>query len=152
MTINERIKHIRKEKGLNQKQFASLLGVTQSGVSYMEQTGSNISDSIIKSICVMYNLSENWLRTGTGNMYIESSKFNLNDFITSKGATELDLDVVKAYFELDSEIRHTVVEHFKRYLGNPHALYEDVPESPKTLEEKFTPIDKTNDTAASDVG
>ena len=45
MTINERIKYFRKEiEKKSQKQFAEDLGVTQSGVSYMEQQGSTVAD------------------------------------------------------------------------------------------------------------
>ena len=63
MTINERIKYFRKEiKKMNQKQFAEILGVTQSGVSYMEQEGSTVADSSIKVICSVCGLNEEWLR------------------------------------------------------------------------------------------
>ncbi len=72
MEINKRIKQLRIEKKLSQKQFASLLGVTQSGVSYMEQTGNNVSDSIIKSICAIFNVSEEWLLSGSDKMFAQS--------------------------------------------------------------------------------
>lgn len=68
LAINERIKQLRLEKKLSQKQFADLLGVTQSGVSYMEQTGNNVSSNIIKSICAIFDVSENWLETEEGKM------------------------------------------------------------------------------------
>lgn len=148
-TLNERIKILRNKLGMSQKDFAGRLGISQRSVSWGEQPGNNVPDSTVKSICMAFNVDENWLRTGTGNMYIESSKFSLNEFVVSKGATELDLDVMKAYFELDPEIRHTVIEHFKRYLSNPHALYESVPENPETLESECVQID---DAATSDVG
>ena len=120
MTVNERIKKVRKEKGMNQKQFAALLGVTQSGISYMEQSGSNVSDSSIKSICTMCNLNEDWLRNGTEPMYIQAPTFSLDDFVRQRGGTELEVDIMKAYFELEPDIRAMLVQHFKEQIGRAH--------------------------------
>lgn len=116
MTVNERIKKVRKEKGMNQKQFAALLGVTQSGISYMEQSGSNVSDSSIKSICTMCNLNEDWLRNGTEPMYIQAPTFSLDDFVRQRGGTELEIDIMKAYFELEPDTRAMLIQHFKERL------------------------------------
>ena len=118
MTINERIKYFRKDVlHINQKEFASALGVTQSGVSYMEQSGSNVSDSSVKTICTIYNLNEDWLRAGAEPMYIEAPTFNLDEFLKNRGATDLELNIVKAYFELEPDVRRQLVEHFKKHLA-----------------------------------
>ena len=118
MTINERIKYFRKDVlHINQKEFASALGVTQSGVSYMEQSGSNVSDSSVKTICTIYNLNEDWLRTGAEPMYIEAPTFNLDEFLKNRNATDLELNIVKAYFELEPDVRRQLVKHFKKHLA-----------------------------------
>ena len=43
-TINERIRKVRIENNLNQQELATLIGITQSGVSHMEQNGRNVSE------------------------------------------------------------------------------------------------------------
>lgn len=116
MTINERIKFLRKEKGLTQKTLASTLGITQSGVSFLEQEGSSVSDQTIKLICTVFGVREEWLRTGEGEMYSSAELFSLDRFVAERGATELELAIVKAYFELDPAIRRTVLEHFQAHL------------------------------------
>lgn len=116
MTINERIKLLRKEKKLNQKQFASLLGVTQSGASYMEQPGNNVSDSIIKAICTVCNANEEWLRNGVEPMHVEAETFSLDEFVKQRGATELEMQIVKTYFDLDPDTRAMLVDHFRNGL------------------------------------
>lgn len=116
MTINERIKFLRKEKGLTQKTLASTLGITQSGVSFLEQEGSSVSDQTIKLICTVFGVREEWLRTGEGEMYSSTELFSLDRFVAERGATELELAIVKAYFELDPAIRRTVLEHFRAHL------------------------------------
>lgn len=116
MTINERIKFLRKEKGLTQKTLASTLGITQSGVSFLEQEGSSVSDQTIKLICTVFGVREEWLRTGEGEMYNQGELFSLDRFVAERGATELELAIVKAYFELDPAIRQAVLEHFRAHL------------------------------------
>ena len=117
MSINDRIKALRKEKGLNQKDFAFSLGLTQSGVSYMEQSGSNVSDSSIKLICSKYRVSEDWLRYGTGEKYAESDTFSLDEYAASHGCTDLDIDFLKAFFDLDPDVRNKVLDHFQKSLA-----------------------------------
>lgn len=75
-TINKRIKELRTESDLTQKEFADILGVTQAGVSAMEQSGRKVSDLTIKSICNQFNINEAWLRTGVLPKY----SGNRNDF------------------------------------------------------------------------
>lgn len=116
MTINERIKFLRKEKGLTQKTLASTLGITQSGVSFLEQEGSSVSDQTIKLICTVFGVREEWLRIGEGEMYSSAELFSLDRFVAERGATELELAIVKAYFELDPAIRQAVLEHFRAHL------------------------------------
>lgn len=150
MTINERIKFLRKEKKLNQKQFASLLGITQSGASYMEQPGNNVSDSSIKSICTICNVNEEWLRNGIEPIHIT---FSLDDFMKQRGATDLELQIIKTYFDLDPDTRKMLVSHFRSGLAaaiseNPALI---VPDTPEELEADFPPLD-LSDASREDAG
>lgn len=130
MTINERIKYFRKEiEKKSQKQFAEDLGVTQSGVSYMEQQGSTVADQTIKLICSVCGIREKWLRTGEEPMYKVQETFDLNKFAKERGASDFDLKIVKAYFALDPKVRKMLLEHFRA------ELLDDDNEHPKTPEE-----------------
>lgn len=136
MTINERIKQLRKEKKLNQKQFASMLGFTQSGASYMEQPGNNVSDSSIKSICTVFNVNEEWLRNGVEPMYIEPDAFSLDEFVKQHGGSDLELQIIKTYFDLDPEVRDALLKEFikLRLLSSNASEAED---TVSELEEKY---------------
>lgn len=71
MNIAERIKKLRKALNLNQAEFGARIGIKQSTVTGYE-TGIRIPlDSVIVSICKEYNVNENWLRHGTGEMFLE---------------------------------------------------------------------------------
>lgn len=118
MNINSRIRLLRKEKGWTQKSLAALLGITQSGVSFMEQDGATVSDQTIKTLCLACpGLSETWLRTGEGEMYSQAELFSLDRFLQEHGASDLELSIVKAYFELDPAIRRAVLDHFRSRLA-----------------------------------
>lgn len=137
MTINERIKFLRKEKGLTQKTLASTLGITQSGVSFLEQEGSSVSDQTIKLICTVFGVREEWLRTGEGEMYSSAELFSLDRFVAERGATELELAIVKAYFELDPAIRQAVLEHFRaRLTADPDELEAEAVKQEYLLQKK----------------
>ena len=40
----------------------------------MEKTGFTITEQNIKTICSQFNVNENWLRTGSGKMFLENEK------------------------------------------------------------------------------
>ena len=56
--------------GINQKQFAEKLGVTPSHISKIKK-GGTVSESLLKSICITFGFSENWIKTGEGDMFLK---------------------------------------------------------------------------------
>ncbi len=69
--MKDRIKKIRKEFALTQQEFADRIGIKRGGVANYE-VGRNVpADSVISLICREFNISEQWLRRGTGDMFIE---------------------------------------------------------------------------------
>lgn len=75
--MNERLKKLRKELGLNQTEFTEKMGLKQSMYSKYEKGHVVPRDSVIRLICQTYSVSENWLRTGIGNMFSESKDQDL---------------------------------------------------------------------------
>ena len=67
MTLNERVREVRKSTGLTLEKFAIRLGVTKAAISNIENGNRNVSEQLIKSICREYSVDETWLRTGNGN-------------------------------------------------------------------------------------
>ena len=134
MTVNERVRYFRKDVlHMNQTEFALSIGMKQTGVSYMEQEGATVTDQAIKAICSVHNISEEWLRSGTEPMRIEPETFNRDEFARARGASDLELKVVKAYFELDPDIRKMLIEHFKTELTDNN----DHPKTPEELESQY---------------
>lgn len=143
MTINDRIHYLRKDiLKMNQTDFAEAIGMKQRGVSYLEQSGAGVTDKTIKTICLVWGLSEAWLRDGVGPMYAEEPTFSLDQFARERGASELELQILKAYFSLDPDIRKAVIEHFKSQFSTvkPHD-FSDIPDTPEEFEKMYPPIE-----------
>lgn len=124
--LNARIRHLRKDVlDMSQRQFADALGMAQTSISALESPGGGVSERFIKTVCTMFNVSENWLRTGEGPIYNEGEAFSLDRWAKEHGATELELEIVKVYFELDPSIRQAVMDHFKAHFGGSEAASEN---------------------------
>lgn len=68
MSIAKRIKEIRKLEGLSQEEFASRINLSRSIIGCYENNIRNVGDRTIKDICEKFNINEEWLRFGTGEM------------------------------------------------------------------------------------
>lgn len=72
-TINDRIGILLNELNMTKTAFGESLKVSQQYVSKLIKTG-NPSDLLINDICEKYNVSEEWLRYGIGDMFIEKTR------------------------------------------------------------------------------
>ena len=72
-TIGERIKKLRTSDELNStlEKFGERVGVTKTAISKIEKNERNTTDQMFKSICREFNVNPEWLRNGTGDMFLE---------------------------------------------------------------------------------
>ena len=97
MTIGERIRKIRKELDLTQAAFAARIGSVQNSVTGYENGRRNPSQPVISLICSEFNVNEEWLKTGAGEMF--------------KAAPSSALDVLAEEYKL-SAASYVMVEKF----------------------------------------
>lgn len=71
--MNGRICNVRKSQGLTQEKFAERLGLTRNFIWMVERGDRIPSDRTIADICREFNVREEWLRNGTGEMFIQRS-------------------------------------------------------------------------------
>ncbi len=72
MTIGERIGCLRKELKMSRRVFGEKLGVSESvivNIEYDRLKRPEQKESLYKLICREFNVDENWLRTGEGEMF-----------------------------------------------------------------------------------
>lgn len=88
--MKDRLKKLRKTLGLNQKKFAEPLNLSGSGIANYEQGIRPLTDRSISDICRVYGVSEQWLRTGEGEMFEVGS--NIDTELTALVAQLINSD------------------------------------------------------------
>jgi len=75
MTINERIRYLRKEElKITLDAFGKKVGVTKAAVSDIERGRNNVTDQMFNSICREFGVNGEWLRTGEGKPFVEVTR------------------------------------------------------------------------------
>ncbi len=68
-SIGERVKYLRKEiLNMTQKDFGIKIGLKPNSVSDIESGKNNPTNQTIKAICREFNVYEDWLQNGQGDM------------------------------------------------------------------------------------
>ncbi len=116
--MGERIKQLRKALGLTQKEFGERIGVKPNTIGTYEIGRNEPIDAVVSLICREFNVNEDWLRYGTEPMDLNAGDFDLGKYIQARGASELEITILKAYFELDADTRQKLIEHFKSRLSS----------------------------------
>lgn len=104
--MNERISQVRKSAGLTQEKFASRIGLTRNFVWMIEKGERIPSDRTIADICREFNVSEVWLRTGEGEMFVDLGEdAELTQVLAEIQVSDDDTikDMLVAYWSLDEK-------------------------------------------------
>lgn len=70
LKIKKQIKNLRKELDMTQQEFADRLGVKRNNIAGYEAGTRNPSDGVVSLICREFNVNEDWLRNGNGEMFL----------------------------------------------------------------------------------
>lgn len=72
--ISSRISTVIKSSGLTKTAFSKKIGLSQPFVSQLASGDASPSDRTIVDICREFGVSEHWLRTGEGEMFVRLSR------------------------------------------------------------------------------
>ncbi len=72
--MNTRIKKLRDSLNLTLAAFGAKIGITMAAVSNIEKGRSNPSNQVVLAICREFRVSEEWLRTGQGEMFQQATR------------------------------------------------------------------------------
>ncbi|PBD95644.1 hypothetical protein BGV09_06440 [Clostridioides difficile] len=109
--MNERLKLIRLYFNLSQKNFGSRLTIAQNYLSNIEKGYRNVTDKIIKITCFEFNINEEWLRTGIGNMFTKQDDI-LQKVAIEYNLEESDIEIFRNYLKLSKEERKVIKKYF----------------------------------------
>jgi len=81
MEINQRLKEARLALKMPQKDFAKALCLSGSFLSDVENNYRKINDRLIKLASMVFGISENWLKSGEGEMFHKSPEEKTNRLV-----------------------------------------------------------------------
>lgn len=116
--MNERIKELRTILELSAEKFGSRVGVTRSAISRIENGVVNVTEQMILSVCREFNVREEWLRNGNGEMFLD---FTEDEF--TKAAATLSNDafvrsLIIEYWKLDEDSKKLFRNFIQRLSDN----------------------------------
>lgn len=115
--MNERLKAIRKALNLKQDDIGDKIRFSRSHVSSLENGTRELTDRIINDICREFNVNEDWLRYGTGEMFVQSETFSLDEKAQKNNLTELEIDIMRGYMDLPATTRKELMTLFGSIYG-----------------------------------
>lgn len=115
--LNNRIKDLRKLLNLNQEDFGDEIGLTKSSISNIEKGIRNVTEQHIKLISNAFNFNEDWLRYGTGEIFVQNETFSLDDYAKKNNLSDLEIDIIKSYMDLDTDVRKAFIAHLQTVFG-----------------------------------
>ena len=126
MTQGERVKEVRKSLNLTMEQFGNKLGVTKVAISNIEIEKRNLTEQMSRAICREFNVSEEWLKTGEGEMYQQLSEDEEIAGIVSDLLEEgkdnafygIILEIAKTYNELSPASQKVLTEAAEKLADN----------------------------------
>ena len=95
--MNERFKTLRIKLGLSQEDIGNRLTVTKSTISRLEKGINKFTERMIVSICREFNVNKEWLRHGTGEMFIQ----NINN---TQGGIYMDNELLNILKSIQTKI------------------------------------------------
>nr|DAT55793.1 MAG TPA: helix-turn-helix domain protein [Caudoviricetes sp.] len=106
--MNTRIKKLRKTLDLTMEDFGKRVGVTRTAISNIESGNRNVTEQMFKLVCREFNVNEEWLRTGDGEMFValpieDEVAAYVEDLLADDGENEL-YNIIKAIMRTYNEL------------------------------------------------
>ncbi|MCC0764969.1 helix-turn-helix transcriptional regulator [Clostridioides sp. ES-S-0006-03] len=117
MSIGKRLKDARKENGISQEDLAKQIGYSRGVITNIESDKTEPAPLVLKAICDILNLNEEWLLHGTGQQSNEkelsqSSKILSEIYTLSKDLSEEEqlyiLDLINTFKNHKENIKKTM--------------------------------------------
>lgn len=115
--MGERIRQLRKSLKLTQAEFGKRIGLTGAWVSRAEINERNLTEQMIITVCRVYNVHEEWLRSGQGEMFLDEPKALLAALDDEDSLTMRDKAVVAGFLCLSPKDREGVANYLCRAAG-----------------------------------
>jgi transcriptional regulator with XRE-family HTH domain len=113
-TVNERIKHLRNELNLSQSDLANRLGMSATGVWKMETDGAKPRTSTLISIAKEFNVNQDWLISGSGEMFNSSPGVETS---ASKTFSEKTIESMERHIETLERNNRALIDTLQKLMS-----------------------------------
>jgi len=135
MEIHERIQSVRKTLGLSRRAFGEKLGVSESvivNIEYDRLKRPDQKEPIYRLICEKFNVSDEWLKTGIGEMFLKVPEEDETAALVyellgpeKNELYDMILVAIKSYKELSPNSQQVIREYAGRIKDNLKKENED---------------------------
>ena len=121
--MKDRIKTLRKDLGLTQEKFAERLNIKRNTLANYEIGRNEPIDAVVSLICREFNVNENWLRTGQGDMYdipLDDTAIAASNILENEDVPFYDTikRIIQIYEKLDSDAQDIINKEIEDFLEN----------------------------------
>ncbi len=121
--MKDRIKTLRKDLGLTQEKFAERLNIKRNTLANYEIGRNEPIDAVVSLICREFNVNENWLRTGQGDMYdipLDDTAIAASNILENEDVPFYDTikRIIQIYEKLDSDAQDVINKEIEDFLEN----------------------------------
>ena len=110
--MNERLKALRKSLNLTQKDFAEKIGIKRNTLAKYETGVISPSTAVVSLICHVFNVNEDWLRSGQGEMFLPTgddvAEMVSNLVEESNPFYDTILDIMRSFSKLDNKSQEVI--------------------------------------------
>lgn len=122
--MNERLKILRNNLNLTQQAFADRLNVSRNNIAGYETGKSCPGDAVVSLICKEFNVREEWLRNGTGEIFIPMPEEDeiasyVGELLQPDNAfSDLIVEIMRTYSQLDPKSQEVLKEFSSKLIDN----------------------------------
>lgn len=153
--MKDRLKKLRDALNISQQVFSDRVKIAQSTYAQFE-TGRRIPKDIhISQIGQAFNVNEEWLRNGKGNMFAASSDTVINDLCDKYAFSSIERKMLEAYCALDAKYRAGVLKYVEQLVNSivgEKSIEEEAAEEAEAYRQEYISAKKRQTSSASDNG
>lgn len=122
--LHERIRDVRKslKPKTSQSVFAEMLGTSRDTIANYEGGRVVPTDTFIQLLCTKFNVSDEWLRTGAGNMYVKSESSLVSALASQMNMSAEQRKLMEIFLTMSDEKRDSVSKAFFDFLDAARQL------------------------------
>ena len=131
MTINMRIKELRKSLQLNQQDFGKKISLGQRAISWMEKEDGTVTEQNVRIICDTFKVNEDWLRTGAGEMFAPKEILGVLEMLQNEmELSTSEIDAIRAFVAMPQERRQAGIRFIMDFAHELENLPPMAPPAP----------------------